>query len=75
MTALGYTAVEIGKRLHVSSRTVETHRSHLHEKLHPRTRSELVRYALGRGLLDPEASKRSVKPDRDAGAESGALGH
>ena len=39
-------------RLHLSPRTVETHRSHIQQKLSLTTRAELVRYALDRGLID-----------------------
>ena len=51
LIALGYTTVEIGEELHLSPRTVETHRARIHRKLGFRTRAELVRYALSRGLL------------------------
>lgn len=51
LIALGYTTVEIARKLHLSPRTIETHRGHIHSKLGVRTRAELVRYALRRGLL------------------------
>ncbi len=51
LIALGYTSVEIARKLHLSPRTVETHRARIHRKLGLTTRAELVRYALGRGLL------------------------
>lgn len=51
LIALGYTSVEIARKLHLSPRTIETHRTRVHGKLALRTRSELVRYALRRGLL------------------------
>jgi two-component system, NarL family, response regulator NreC len=51
LIALGHTSVEIARRLHLSPRTVETHRAHIHRELGLTTRAELVRYALGRGLL------------------------
>jgi two-component system, NarL family, response regulator NreC len=51
LIALGYTSVEIARKLHLSPRMIETHRAHIHGKLASRTRSELVRYALRRGLL------------------------
>ncbi len=53
LIALGHTRVEIAGKLHLSPRTVETHRSNIHGKLGVRTRAELVRYALRRGLLRP----------------------
>jgi two-component system response regulator NreC len=51
LTALGHTSAEIARRLHLSRRTVETHRARIHRKLGLATRAELVRYALRRGLL------------------------
>jgi two-component system response regulator NreC len=51
MIALGHTSVEIARKLHLSPRTVETHRAHIHKKLELSTRAQLVRYALRRGLL------------------------
>jgi two-component system response regulator NreC len=52
MVALGHTNSEIADRLYLSVRTVETHRSHIQQKLRLRNRSDLVRYALAHGLLD-----------------------
>jgi len=62
LAAEGYTATEIGDRLSISSRTVESHRTNLMHKLGLRTQTELIRYALRRGILpredvDPEAEK------------------
>jgi two-component system, NarL family, response regulator NreC len=51
LIALGHTSVEIARKLHLSPRTVETHRANIHRKLGLATRAELVRYALRRGLL------------------------
>lgn len=51
LVAEGYTSTEIGQRLFISPRTVETHRSNLMRKLGLGTQTELVRYALRRGLL------------------------
>lgn len=42
----GLTAKEIGQRLHVSVKTVETHRLHLREKLHIKTGPALIKYAM-----------------------------
>ncbi len=52
LIALGHTNAEIGGRLFLSMRTVETHRSHIQHKLGRTTRAELVRYALDHGLTD-----------------------
>jgi two-component system, NarL family, response regulator NreC len=51
LIALGHTSVEIARRLDLSPRTVETHRARMYNRLGLRTRAELVRYALGCGLL------------------------
>jgi len=52
LIALGYTNVEIAGRTYLSVRTVETHRSHILQKLRLSSRSDLVRYALDRGLVE-----------------------
>ena len=52
LIALGLTNAEIGDRLFVSVRTVETHRAHIHQKLALKTRAELVRFARDAGLLE-----------------------
>jgi two-component system response regulator NreC len=51
LIALGHTNAEIAEQLYLSVRTVETHRAHIQQKLGLSTRSQLVGYALERGLL------------------------
>jgi two-component system response regulator NreC len=51
MIALGHTNVQVAEELFLSVRTVETHRAHIQQKLGLTDRSELVRYALDRGLV------------------------
>jgi two-component system, NarL family, response regulator NreC len=53
LLALGYTNQEIGKKLYISVRTVDTHRAHIMRKLRLETRSELVLFALAHGLIGP----------------------
>ena len=53
LVALGHTNAEIADELHMSLRTVETHRSHIQQKLRLSRRSDLVRYALAQGLVNP----------------------
>jgi DNA-binding NarL/FixJ family response regulator len=48
--ALGHTNTEIAATLEISLRTVETHRSHIYQKLGLHTRAELVQYARVAGL-------------------------
>lgn len=52
LIALGHTNNEIAERLYLSVRTVESHRAHIQQKLGMTTRSELVRHALDRGLIE-----------------------
>ena len=51
LAALGHTAAEIGAQLALSPRTVETHRTSLLQKLDLRNQTDLVRYALKRGII------------------------
>ena len=51
LIALGYTSAEIAHELHLSPRTVDTHRERINRKLGLRTRRDVVRYALQHGLL------------------------
>jgi DNA-binding NarL/FixJ family response regulator len=43
---------EIAAKLTISPRTVETHRAHFMEKLNLRSQTDLIRYALNRGLIE-----------------------
>jgi two-component system response regulator NreC len=51
LIALGHTNSEIGEQLFLSTRTVETHRAHIQQKLRRSTRADLVRYALEHDLV------------------------
>jgi len=55
LLALGYTNHEIGKKLFISVRTVDTHRAHIMRKLKLETRAELVMFALANGVIGPNA--------------------
>jgi len=52
LVAEGYTNNQIGERLFISPKTVDTHRSHIMDKLNLHSRAELVKYAMRRGLLE-----------------------
>ena len=56
LTAQGYSSQEIGDQLALSAKTVETYRTRVMRKLNLRHRSDLVRYALRVGLLQPEGT-------------------
>jgi len=53
LTALGHTSREIGGRLALSPKTIETYRQRAMTKLGLEQRAELVRFALQAGLLKP----------------------
>ena len=53
LTAEGSSAREIGEKLALSPRTVERHRANLMEKLDLHNRSEVVQYAIRKGMLSP----------------------
>jgi two-component system response regulator NreC len=52
LIALGHTNNEIAESLFLSVRTVESHRAHIQQKLGMTSRSDLVRYALERRLIE-----------------------
>ena len=51
LAAEGHTNAEIAERLSISPRTVETHRANMMHKLGLRTSTDLIRYAMQRGIL------------------------
>ncbi len=53
----GYTNKQIGERLFVSPRTVQTHLSNILSKLELENRSQLIRYAYERGYRLPESTE------------------
>lgn len=62
LIALGLTSEEMSGLLHLSRRTVESHRRRIHRKLGLGKRSELVHYALSRHLIGdpPDAAHGSA---------------
>jgi DNA-binding NarL/FixJ family response regulator len=54
LAAEGLSNADIGERLHISPRTAETHRANLLRKLGLNTQTELLKYALQRGLITGE---------------------
>ena len=53
LLALGYTNQEIGRKLFISVRTVDTHRAHIMQKLRLESRAQLVLFALANGVIGP----------------------
>jgi DNA-binding NarL/FixJ family response regulator len=52
LIAEAHTNKQIGEILHLSEKTIESHRANLMRKLEMRDRVELVRYAIRRGLIE-----------------------
>jgi DNA-binding NarL/FixJ family response regulator len=53
LVAQGFSAPEIGERLYISPKTVDTYKQRIHEKLGLAHRSDYVQFALKLGLLSP----------------------
>lgn len=51
LAAEGSSSAEIGKRLFISQRTAETHRSNLMRKLGLHSQTDLVRFAIRKGII------------------------
>lgn len=54
LIAWGYSNKEIGWKLNISVKTVDTYKLRLMEKLNLRSRTDIVRYALRQGILQEE---------------------
>jgi DNA-binding NarL/FixJ family response regulator len=54
LVAAGHSSTEIAERLSISSRTVETHRANMMRKLNLNSQTDLIRYALKRGIIPME---------------------
>ena len=54
LAAEGHTNAVIGKQLFISPRTVEIHRANMMAKLDLRSHTDLIRYALKRGILSKD---------------------
>lgn len=52
LVAEGNTNAEIARKLYISEKTVQTHRSNILDKLNIHDRTELVRYAIRQGLIE-----------------------
>lgn len=52
LVALGFTNKQIASKIMVSIKTVESHKSRIKEKLNIHNRSDLVKYAMDKGLMN-----------------------
>lgn len=62
LTAQGYSSREIGERLFISAKTVDTYRQRLMTKLGLRHRADLVQYAIRNRLLEAPRSEQQDRP-------------
>ncbi len=60
LIANGASNKEVGRRLGISPRTVETHRARIMEKIGARNAADLVRIVLGGGAPRPAAAVQKV---------------
>ena len=50
----GYSTKEVAEQLHISAKTVATHKVHIMEKLNIHSMTELVKYAIRKGVISLE---------------------
>lgn len=55
LVAYGYSAPEIGERLFISPKTVDTYKQRIQQKMGFSHRSNYVQFALRHGMLSPDA--------------------
>jgi two-component system response regulator NreC len=55
LIAEGYTNQGIANELFISVKTVEAHKAHIMAKLHARNRTDLIRYAIRKGIVHLES--------------------
>ena len=68
LIAEGYSNQRIGQELFISVKTVEAHKAHIMSKLHARNRTDLIRYALRKGLVGIDSPPDvDAEPGRQAG--------
>ena len=69
LIAEGYTNQGIANELYISVKTVEAHKAHIMAKLHARNRTDLIRYAIRKGIVrleSVEEAQSMLGPDVDA---------
>ncbi|QTA83866.1 Two component system response regulator, LuxR-type binding domain-containing [Desulfonema limicola] len=61
LVAENFTSKDIGKKLCISPKTVETHRYNLMKKLGLKNKVELIQYAINMGIVDMEVWKQGCR--------------
>ncbi len=59
LIAEGYTNQKIANELFISVKTVEAHKAHIMAKLHARNRTDLIRYAIRKGIVMLESAEQA----------------
>ena len=67
LIAEGLSNQRIADELVISVKTVEAHKAHIMSKLHARNRTDLIRYAIRRGLIGLESPALDGEEERRAG--------
>lgn len=68
LIAEGYTNQGIANELYISVKTVEAHKAHIMAKLHARNRTDLIRYAIRKGIVRLESVEEAQRMLVDTGA-------
>ncbi len=71
LIAEGYTNQGIANELYISVKTVEAHKAHIMGKLHARNRTDLIRYAIRKGIVGLESADEAQKVLMDTTALAG----
>ena len=66
LVAEGHGNQSIARKLTLSVKTVEAHKSHICQKLGVRGRTELIKYAIRKGLIDLELERPNRAREREA---------
>ncbi len=61
LIAEGYTNQGIANELYISVKTVEAHKAHIMAKLHARNRTDLIRYAIRKGIVHLESVEEAER--------------
>jgi two-component system response regulator NreC len=68
LIAEGYSNQRIADDLFISVKTVEAHKAHIMSKLHAQNRTDLIRYAIRKGIVNLEAAPNLAGEDANADA-------
>jgi DNA-binding NarL/FixJ family response regulator len=76
LIAEGYTNQGIATELYISVKTVEAHKAHIMAKLHARNRTDLIRYAIRKGIVRLESIEEAERAliNTGEGADSAIAG-